>query len=168
MVLLNNNFIDDLVGLSSLTDLSQLDLSQNCITEHKSFISISSMPSLYFLNVQGNPIQFHPLHRTLTCNYLNKNTSTLKFVLDNILLNKSEKQLAGSLYPMSQGSLGLNDSSSHSSLDNNSIQERQKKVRNVEIQDGFEVDVTVETRKKTPVSTPRISIEHLEVKNKVI
>lgn len=160
ILLLNNNFIEDLSGLFGLSTLTQLDLSQNCVTDHQTLLALSHLQTLYFLNLEGNPIHFHPHHRTVTSNYLNKNTAALKFILDNKPLTKSEKSLAGSLYPISQSSLESSHNSSRISIDPS---ERMKRVTTVEIQDGVDDD---SVRKKiTPVSSPsRTKTEHLDVK----
>ncbi|KAJ8934398.1 hypothetical protein NQ314_013439 [Rhamnusium bicolor] len=163
ILVLNNNFIEDLTGLTALLHLVQLDLSQNCLLDHKMLLSISHLPCLQWLNLQGNPVSFHPHHRSITCNYLNKNSSTLKFVLDNVPLNKTEKTLTGSLYPIFQSciqSASSNNSSDEST--NGSIQERTRKIRNVTIED----DSTVKEEKMS-IATPTVSSQHLEIKKQM-
>lgn len=137
--------------------------------DHNTLLAISQMPSLYSLDLRGNPINFHPIHRTLTCNYLNKNTASLNFILDNVPLSKVEKSLAGSLYPLTQSSLGSNGSfSSQNSLEN-SVQDRQKRVRNVTIQEGHEIKIVKEKKKSESVTpSPRSTDRsHLDVKSRV-
>lgn len=163
VLILSNNFVEDLTGLINLSTLLQLDLSQNCLMDHNSLMSIAHLPSLYFLNLQGNPVYFHPHHRNTTCQYLNKNTATLNFVLNNIPLNKAEKSFAGSRHPITQSSLSSSNDSSLNSLEN-SVHERQRRVRNVTIREGHSV---VAEPKKTPVSTPKPSTVHLEMKKQV-
>ncbi|CAG9768756.1 unnamed protein product [Ceutorhynchus assimilis] len=167
VLLLNNNFIEDISGLGTLCDLLQLDLAQNCLNDHVTLLSISQLPSLSSLDLRGNPINFHPLHRTVTCNYLNKNTAPLSFVLDNIPLTRTEKSLAGSLYPLNQGSLGSNGSySSQNSLEH-SVQERPRRVRNVPIQEGYDI-VVKEKKLDVVVPSPRsTNRSHLDIKNKI-
>lgn len=140
----------------------QLDLSHNCLLEHKKLLSVSHLISLQWLNIQGNPINFHPHHRNVTCNYLNKNSSTLKFVLDNVPLSKNEKSLTGSLYPIFQTSyLSVSSNSSDESA-SDSLQEKTKKIRNVTIEDEHVI------KEETPiVATPTTSFQHLELKKQV-
>ncbi|KAJ8952700.1 hypothetical protein NQ318_021016 [Aromia moschata] len=160
---LNNNFLEDLVGLTSLSNMVQLDLSQNCLLDHKVLLAISHLPSLQWLNLQGNPISFHPQHRNLACHYLNKNASTLKFLLDSVPLSKSEKSYTGSLYPISQAS--LLSTSSQNSLDDissSSLQEKVRRIRHVTIEDE-----NVIKEEKMPIVTPTMSSQHLEIKRQV-
>ncbi|KAJ8968485.1 hypothetical protein NQ317_008342 [Molorchus minor] len=163
VLVLKNNFIEGLQGLTSLSNIVQLDLGHNCLLDHKVLLAISHFPSLQWLNLQGNPISFHPHHRNVTCNYLNKNSSTLKFVLDDILLNKREKSLTGSLYPLFQTTIPAG--SSHNSLDdsvNGSIQEKTRRIRHVIIE-----DYSTTKEDKTPALTPPTSSQHLEIKRQV-
>ncbi|CAG9858521.1 unnamed protein product [Phyllotreta striolata] len=160
VLVLNNNFIEDLSGILSLVSLMQLDLGHNCLLDHKSLLSISHLVSLQWLNLQGNPMCFHSQHRQMTCNYLTKNAKTVKFSLDGSALSKIEKSLTGSLYPISQ--LLLASSSSTNSMEAlNSTQEKQKKIRNVTIEDVNAV------KEKFPVSTPPTPSQHLEIKRQV-
>lgn len=140
----------------------QLDLSHNCLLEHKRLFSVCHLISLQWLNIEGNPISFHPQHRNLTCNYLNKNSSTLKFVLDNIPLNKTEKILTGSLYPIFQASVLSTSSNSSDESANDSLQERTRRIRNVTIEDEHIA------KEEVPVAaTPTTSFQHLELKKQV-
>ncbi|KAG5894071.1 hypothetical protein JTB14_003929 [Gonioctena quinquepunctata] len=157
VLILNNNFIEDLQGLPMLSNLVQLDLAQNCLLDHKSLLTISHLVSLQWLNLQGNPLCFHPHHRNLTCNYLNKNASTVKFLLDGFGLSKGEKSMTGSYHPIKQSS--QQDSPSNSST--GSIQEKPRRIRNVTIEESNIVEDIV------PISTPSSSLQHLELKRQV-
>ncbi|XP_055544801.1 uncharacterized protein LOC129729914 isoform X2 [Wyeomyia smithii] len=108
---ISNNFIEDLTGISRLLALNELDISGNCIIDHAALLPISTLSSLCYLNVKDNPLACHPKHRQATARYLNKNTSRLKFVLDDEPLTKYEKTLTGNydsyhaiLVPRSPGS----------------------------------------------------------------
>ncbi|XP_060523993.1 serine/threonine-protein kinase 11-interacting protein isoform X2 [Cylas formicarius] len=159
VLILNNNFIEDLTGLMTLTNIIQMDFSHNCLIDHGVFLSLSHLSSLQWLNLQENPIYVHPNHRKLTCNYLHKNAVTTKFILNCIQLNKLERKLAGSLYPASQGSLIANASSLGSLT--NSLNERQKRIRNVKIE---EENGNIKRQvKASPVS----SSTHLHIKKQV-
>lgn len=160
VLVLNNNFIEDLNGLTSLSILLQLDLGHNCLLDHKLLLSISHLVSLQWLNLQGNPLSFHPQHRQVTCNYLNKNAKTVKFLMDGIILNKNEKSLTGSLYPISQ-TVQTSSSSTNSLESVNCAQEKPKKIRYVTIED---VNTVKEVQ---PISTPPTPSQHLEIKRQV-
>ncbi|XP_066248736.1 serine/threonine-protein kinase 11-interacting protein [Euwallacea similis] len=168
ILLLNNNFIEDITSLSTLADLHQLDLTQNCLLDHKSLLSISQMPSLYSLDLRGNPISFHSIHRTLTCNYFNKNTATLNVVLDNIPLTKIEKSMAGSHSPISQSSLGSSGSFPlQNSLDNSLPKRQRKVVRTVTIQDSHDIQ-RLPNKVEPVIPSPRNTDKsHLDIKKKI-
>ncbi|KAF7270656.1 hypothetical protein GWI33_016377 [Rhynchophorus ferrugineus] len=161
---LNNNFIEDISGLGHLSTIVQLDLSQNCIMDHNVLLYIGHLASLNCLNIQRNPISFHPHHRNTTCQYLNKNVVTLNLLLDNIPLNKIERSFTGSRHPISQSSLSSSNNSSLNSLECSS-QEKQKRVRNVTIHESN--NIVTENKKVTPVSTPKSNMVHLEMKKQV-
>lgn len=114
------------------------------------------------LNLQGNPLSYHPHHRNIACNYLNKNTATTRFSLDGVALSNSEKSLVGTLYPIKQKSM----SSSHNSSEEgnlNSISERSRRVRNVTIEDDSFI------KEEVPVAVSPItnSFQHLTIKKHV-
>lgn len=160
VLVLNNNFIENLQGVTSLSNLQQLDLGHNCLLDHKTLLSVSHLVSLQSLNLQGNPLAFHPYHKQLSCNYLNKNAATVKFLLDGHILSKSEKLLTGSLYPITPA---LQTSCSTNSLESSmaSVQEKSRRVRYVTIQES---DVVKESE---PEFTPNTSSQHLEIKRQV-
>ncbi|CAG9822500.1 unnamed protein product [Phaedon cochleariae] len=161
VLILNNNFIEDLAGLCTLSNISQLDIGHNCLLEHGSLFSLSHLVSLQWLNLQGNPISFHPQHRNLTSSYLNKNTSTVKFSLNGLALNKGEKNLTGSFHPMTQKMHIL--STSNTSLDSSSesFQEKPRRIRNVIIEDENVI------KQLEPVHIHSISTQHLEIKKQL-
>lgn len=96
VLILNDNLIDDVSGICRLENLVELDLSGNCLLDHAHLLPICTCTALQFLNLNGNPLSFHPKHRSATCRYLSKNAATVQFQLDNCSLTKHEKQLAGS------------------------------------------------------------------------
>ncbi|XP_055596740.1 uncharacterized protein LOC129746859 isoform X2 [Uranotaenia lowii] len=112
MFYISNNFIEDLAGISRLLSLTELDVSGNCIVDHSALLPVSTLSLLRYLNVKDNPLACHSKHRQATARYLNKNTSNVKFVLDDELLSKFEKTLTGNydsysaiLAPKSPGSV---------------------------------------------------------------
>lgn len=65
-------------GISTLDALTELDVSGNCILDHSSLLPLSSLITLSFLNLHGNPLSFHPTHRQITAQCLHKNTASVK------------------------------------------------------------------------------------------
>uniref|UniRef100_A0A6P4EPI0 Serine/threonine-protein kinase 11-interacting protein n=1 Tax=Drosophila rhopaloa TaxID=1041015 RepID=A0A6P4EPI0_DRORH len=98
MQLLNisNNYVEELLDVAKLNSLSNLDLSDNCLLEHSQLLPLSALVSLTILNLQGNPLACNAKHRQATAQYLNKNSASIKFLLDFEPLSKAEKALTGS------------------------------------------------------------------------
>lgn len=94
-LILTNNCIEDLSGISRLDALKELDLSDNCLLDHSNLLPISTLIALHYINLMGNPLYCHPKHRQATARYLHKNTTSVKFMLDASELTKSEKLLTG-------------------------------------------------------------------------
>uniref|UniRef100_A0A182N8Q6 LKB1 serine/threonine kinase interacting protein 1 N-terminal domain-containing protein n=1 Tax=Anopheles dirus TaxID=7168 RepID=A0A182N8Q6_9DIPT len=96
VLLLSNNFLEDLEGLAYLScSLSELDLSGNFIVDHGTLLPLSTLEALRSVNLLDNPLSCHPKHRQATARYLNKTTSEAKFLLDNEPLSRYEKTLTG-------------------------------------------------------------------------
>ncbi|XP_067012094.2 serine/threonine-protein kinase 11-interacting protein isoform X2 [Anabrus simplex] len=95
VLILKNNYIEDLSALESLENLSELDLSCNCLTDHEELVPLLKLSSLTWLSLEGNPLSFHPKHRSFTVHYLHRKAAFEKFVLDRCLLSKSERLLVG-------------------------------------------------------------------------
>ncbi|KAL6262037.1 hypothetical protein P5V15_007129 [Pogonomyrmex californicus] len=93
VLVLKNNYIDNLNGLQDLECLTELDLSFNCLMEHLILWPLRRMSTLLWLSLEGNPLSYHPKHRTLSIKHLHSNLSNSKFVLDHLLLSSSEKML---------------------------------------------------------------------------
>ncbi|XP_014477087.1 PREDICTED: serine/threonine-protein kinase 11-interacting protein isoform X2 [Dinoponera quadriceps] len=93
VLVLKNNYIDSLNGLQGLECLTELDLSFNCLTEHSILWPLQKMSALLWVSLEGNPLSYHPKHRMLALKHLHPSLSNSKFVLDSILLSKSEKAL---------------------------------------------------------------------------
>lgn len=92
---MSNNLLDDLMGIVKLDALTDLDLSDNCLLDHTYLLPLSAISTLKFLNLYGNPLQCHPKHRLASSQYLHKNCSTVKFILDFEPLTKNEKSITG-------------------------------------------------------------------------
>lgn len=103
VLIINDNLIEDISGLVRLDAMLELDLSGNCMLDHSLLLPLCTLNALRFLNLTGNPLAFHPKHRSATCRYLSRNASTVQFQLDGDQLSKHEKVLTGSFenyYPI--------------------------------------------------------------------
>lgn len=124
VLILNDNLIDDVSGLVRLENLVELDLSGNCLLDHSHLLPICTCTALQFLNLTGNPLAFHPKHRSATCRYLSKNAATVQFQLDNSYLSRHEKQMTGSYenyYPIFGHRMTVSTSSSRATPSTKSI-----------------------------------------------
>lgn len=197
ILILSNNFIEDLTGLSRLDALNELDVSDNCLLDHSYLLPVSTLVALRYLKLSGNPLACHPKHRQMTARYLNKNTTSTKFVLDFETLSKSEKAVVGansmlsSRLTLTSRSSGISTpsrvsqnqtpassvgsirsfrfSESTSSEMTTSVTERQKKakVRTVEIEDE---NPSIEAATYKEVSQPQVpegNKDHLETKRQI-
>ncbi|XP_050443704.1 uncharacterized protein LOC126847486 isoform X2 [Adelges cooleyi] len=95
VLVLSYNCISNITGLSKLTNLKVLDLSNNMIVHHESLSPVGDMAFLRYLNVENNPLAYVENHRDVTCGYLHENAAVEIFELDNKLLSKSEKKCVG-------------------------------------------------------------------------
>lgn len=95
ILIMNNNLIENLNGINKLDALNDLDLGDNYLLSHNALLPISVLITLKFLNLTGNPLYYHPKHRSMAVMYLHKNCSDVKFVLDSNMLTKSERNLTG-------------------------------------------------------------------------
>lgn len=148
-----------------LVNLCELDLSDNCLLEHNVLSPVSHLAALKWLNVEGNPLSYNPQHRAHTAIFLHKNTVTVKFLLDRILLTKSEQKLVGTAQSVrstiqSQSQVAADIPIAEDIFVN---VQRPRRVRNATI-----TDASVEAR-LSPVSCPSLttSLEHLETKRQI-
>lgn len=63
------------LGLSKLTNLKVLDLSNNMIVHHESISAVGDMAFLKYLNLNYNPVTYIRNHREITCGYLHENAA---------------------------------------------------------------------------------------------
>lgn len=155
-LILKNNFIEDISGLRSLTSVCLLDLSNNCLVDHKSLIAISHLATLQWLNLISNPLSFHPNHRTRSACYLHMNTSSVDFILDNVALSQKEKKLVGSYHP--------HEAKIKTNLSNDSINlnsEKNRKIRHVIIEEEST------ERTNSILTAPKTNLEYLETKKQI-
>ncbi|XP_070855556.1 serine/threonine-protein kinase 11-interacting protein isoform X1 [Drosophila suzukii] len=116
----SHNYIEELLDVAKLDALKNLDLSDNCLLEHSQLLPLSALLSLTVLNLQGNPLACNPKHRQATAQYLSKNSTSVKFVLDFTPLTKAEKALTGSQKCCYIGSLNRHPRSSSMSINSSS------------------------------------------------
>ncbi|XP_060854807.1 uncharacterized protein LOC132932444 isoform X2 [Rhopalosiphum padi] len=161
VLILSYNCINNLSGLSKLTNLKVLDLSNNMIVHHESISAVGDMAFLKYLNLSHNPVGYIKNHREITCGYLHENAAVELFELDNRLLSKSEKQFVG------QSSRSLDVSFLHYQQPPTSV--KAKKIRSPVIEDHkwgksciIQTPVLPETSKK---EIPKS--EHLTTKKKI-
>ncbi|XP_006617650.1 serine/threonine-protein kinase 11-interacting protein isoform X2 [Apis dorsata] len=93
VLVLKNNYIENLNGLQNLECLTELDLSYNCVMEHLSLWPLEKMSALLWISLEGNPLSYHPKYRLLAIKHLHPCLSNSKFVLDHMPLSKSEKEI---------------------------------------------------------------------------
>lgn len=167
VLVLSNNFIEDIRELTVLLNLCELDLSNNCLLEHEALAPLTYLAALQWLNVDGNPLSFHPQHRSRTARFLHVNTGTVRFVLDRILLNKLEQKLVGTLH------LIHNLQRSHMSSFSSNISEstivtveRPRRVRSATIISDNNPNSTLENSFAS-VSSLITTGEHLETKHRI-
>lgn len=123
VLIINDNLIEDVSGLSRLDALLELDMSGNCMLDHSGLLPLCTLNALRYLNLAGNPLTFHPKHRTLTSRYLSRNAATVHFQLDGDALTKHEKSLTGSYenHPIFHHRMNVSTSSSRATPSTKSI-----------------------------------------------
>ncbi|XP_014666190.1 PREDICTED: serine/threonine-protein kinase 11-interacting protein-like [Priapulus caudatus] len=89
-LLLRNNNLDNLEGVEVLESLQQLDVSDNCLSDHSVLYPLQANTKLTNLNLTGNPLFFHKIHRCLTVGILANSVATSNFQLDGRTLSRSE------------------------------------------------------------------------------
>lgn len=88
---LRNNRLESINGLEDLEHLQELDLSENCIADHRLLWPLGRLSHLSRLSLSGNPICFHSSHRTLCLASLHANAvKHRQFVLDGFRISRSE------------------------------------------------------------------------------
>ncbi|XP_046416522.1 serine/threonine-protein kinase 11-interacting protein isoform X2 [Neodiprion fabricii] len=93
VLVLKNNYIENISGLKGLESLSELDLSYNCLTDHSVLWPLENMSALLWVSLEGNPLAFHERHRIFSIKHLHPSLAYSKFILDQVPLSKAEKQI---------------------------------------------------------------------------
>ncbi|XP_076231714.1 uncharacterized protein LOC143177580 isoform X2 [Calliopsis andreniformis] len=95
VLVLKNNYIENLNGLQNLVCLTELDLSYNCLMEHSILWALEKMSALLWISLEGNPLSYHPKHRVLCMKYLRACLNNSELILDHLPLSRSQKQSIG-------------------------------------------------------------------------
>lgn len=166
VLILRGNFIEDLKSVACLVNLCDLDLSDNCLLEHKALSPVSYLAALKWLNLDGNPISYHPQHRIRSISYLHINTNTVRFLLNGAIITKSEQKLVGTLHCAQMAQQRFLTSYNSIASDTSTVvaSERPRRVRDATISEADcceEEDISVLTQSFTT------SVEHLETKRQI-
>ncbi|KAL5240878.1 hypothetical protein ACI65C_008288 [Semiaphis heraclei] len=161
VLILSYNCINNLTGLSKLTNLKVLDLSNNMIVHHDSISAVGDMAFLKYLNLINNPVSYIRNHREITCGFLHENAAVELFELDDRLLSKSEKQYVG------QSSRSLDLSFLHYQQPPTSV--KAKKIRSPVIENQeWEKSCIIQTPVlPTTLKKEILKSEHLSTKKKI-
>lgn len=155
------NFVESILGLSLLVNLRELDLGYNFLLKHDALVPLANILSLQSLKLKGNPISYHPNHRTNTCHYLHNNTSTVAFYLDGKIMSNKEKTYVGSIHP--KVSSQRHHLASQCSSTSSAIVEKPRRIREATISDQNEIFSDL-NESVTSVSSLVTSYDHLEKK----
>lgn len=166
MLILKGNFIEDLKNLTFLVNLCELDLSDNCLLAHKALSPISYLAALKWLNLEGNPLSYHPQHRVKTISYLHINTNTVRFLLNGTIITKSEQRLVGTLHCIQMTQQRILASYNSIASDTSTIvaSERPRRIRDATISEADSCEVKISPVCAYSLTT---SMEHLETKRQI-
>ncbi|GFS11685.1 serine/threonine-protein kinase 11-interacting protein [Elysia marginata] len=89
-LILRGNNLDQIKGIENLTVLSELDLGENCISDHSFLEPLLYLTRLSQLQLDSNPLFYHRRHRKLTASCLSRQALSLEFELDKKRLTVSE------------------------------------------------------------------------------
>ncbi|XP_078051499.1 uncharacterized protein LOC144477636 [Augochlora pura] len=134
ILVLRNNYIENLDGLQNLGNLIELDLSFNCLMDHSKLWVLENMSTLLSVSLKANPLSYHPKHRLLCMKYLHSCLSDSQFVLDHSPLSKREKQIISnnrttkfvqstSTEPIASASNSMNSSALSGSVNSSTLSE---------------------------------------------
>ncbi|KAL0271049.1 UNVERIFIED_CONTAM: hypothetical protein PYX00_008281 [Menopon gallinae] len=95
VLVIKNNYIEDLSGLAGLGHLTELDVSWNWVSNHECLHPLLTMSALQNLSLKGNPIYYHKGYKQNVVGYLHISASLSDFVLDGSKLSKKYKGVVG-------------------------------------------------------------------------
>ncbi|KAK6631644.1 hypothetical protein RUM44_006173 [Polyplax serrata] len=95
LLVLKNNYIEDLSGIRGLSHLTELDISNNWIANWDILDPLLVVSTLQWLSLEGNPISCHSYYRQRVAGYLHISASFSDFYLDKLKLSKKEKTIVG-------------------------------------------------------------------------
>ncbi|XP_076332836.1 uncharacterized protein LOC143237455 isoform X2 [Tachypleus tridentatus] len=87
---LRYNYLQDINGLAHLKLLQELDLSFNCLIEHKVLQPLLWLHHLNVLWLSDNPLSYHKDHRYLTTTFVSLDAITTGILLDGKRLTQKE------------------------------------------------------------------------------
>jgi Leucine-rich repeat (LRR) protein len=93
VVILCYNRIESLQGLEALKRLRTLDLQYNCISKGSAIVPLISLHSLAELNLEGNPIAYHPKYQHMVVNSISTLVEPSQFKLDGVPLTSGQKKI---------------------------------------------------------------------------
>ncbi|XP_055859810.1 uncharacterized protein LOC106068855 [Biomphalaria glabrata] len=89
-LILRGNNLDTITGIEVLVSLQDLDLGENYLNDHSYLVPLGALSRLKQLQLDGNPIFYHRLHRALTVSCLSWHAVNSEFELDRRKLTVSE------------------------------------------------------------------------------
>lgn len=158
--------MEDLKNIAVLANLCELDLGDNCLLEHKSLSPVSYLAALNWLNLDGNPLSYHPQHRMKSISYLHVNTNTVRFSLDGAIITKSEQRLVGTLHSTQMSQQRFLASFNSIASDSSTVvpTDRPRRIRDATITEDDPYEVKVSPASAHSFTT---SLEHLETKRQI-
>ncbi|KAF5293839.1 hypothetical protein FQR65_LT10977 [Abscondita terminalis] len=158
ILVLCNNFIEDIRELAVLVNLCELDLSNNCLLEHTCLLPLANLAMLRCLNLAGNPLSYHPYHRMNTVYYLHFDVAYSNFMFENVALSKAERQRIGSICYLSPSTIPHLESVSSFKSEHTVIPRR---CKNTSIGDtGVSSDLDTSTSSVTTLKSENQDIPH--------
>ncbi|XP_072731604.1 serine/threonine-protein kinase 11-interacting protein isoform X1 [Ciconia boyciana] len=89
-LILRNNELDSINGVEQLVSLQHLDVAYNLLLEHAQLAPLSTLHYVKKLHLEGNPLWFHPNHRSATLVHLSPRAASSNFLLDGEPLSSSD------------------------------------------------------------------------------
>ncbi|NWU96705.1 S11IP protein, partial [Upupa epops] len=89
-LVLRNNELDSIHGVEQLVNLQHLDVAYNLLLEHAQLAPLSTLHCVKKLHLEGNPLSFHPNHRSATLAHLSPKAASSSFLLDGEPLSSSD------------------------------------------------------------------------------